>query len=201
MTADITRRESGRLMVVTAVDEAPRTKRAPWNPPTRVLVFITSALAVALFLLLGGQQLAGIITAHNNFARTRVPGAGQVGLRKGLAYVWVETNPRFPAQPGTMEVHLFSEATGQEVPIRPTRYTPTWETYHRKSTLVGEVDVPAPGIYLLSGRGGGGNTAAVGRLDEGFLLGWAVLWFALAGVALVITVVSGVLVIIRRSQS
>ena len=181
----------------TRSDTAPST----WNPSTTFLVFAACGVAAVVFAACGIAQLIGIVNAHNNFARVRAPGAAEVILPRGKAYVWLETSPKYPVQPGTMEIRVTSTVTAQDLPISSPAHPKRYNTFGRDGRTVGEVIVPDDGIYLLSASGGGGNSVAVGRIADGFLTGWAIAWFVLAALAFVAWVVTGIAVIRERRRS
>lgn len=179
----------------------PHSAASRWNPTTTFLAFAACGVAAVVFAACGIAQLIGIVNAHNNFARVRAPGANEVVLPRGPAYIWLETSPRYPVQPGTMDVRITSTTTAQDLPITATRNTKRYNTFGRDGYTIGEVVVPDDGIYLLSASGGGGNSVAVGRIADGFLTGWAIAWFALAALALVAWIVTGIAVIRERRRS
>ncbi len=178
---------------------APTPTRPPWDPPTRVLVCITAALATALFAALGVAQLIGIVNAHNNFARMKAPGEKVVWVSTaGRNAVWLERDPKRPVPEGTMQVTVTQVGTGTELPILPRDRTDRYGTFGRDGTTIGEVDIPARGQYVLIAKGGGGNNVAIGKVPPARWYTWAWVWFGLAAAALATTVVSGVIVLRRR---
>jgi len=171
-----------------------------WNPTTTFLVFAACGVAAVVFAACGIAQLIGIVNAHNNFARVRAPGAAEVILPRGRAYVWLETSPKYPVQPGTMEIRVTSTVTAQDLPISAPAHPKRYNTFGRDGRTVGEITVPSEGTYLLSARGGGGNSVSVGRIADGFLAGWAIAWFALAAIAFAAWIVLGAFVVRERRR-
>lgn len=161
------------------------------EPSTRRLVVWTSAIAVVTFLVLGAAQYIGMQTSASSYPRLRAPGAEQLPLSKGTVDVWIEKAKAFPIPPGSMTVQIY-DPSGNELAINAQDAGKHYWTPRRTGDSVGSVAIPSDGLYLVVARGGGGNAVSVGRFDPTFARAWMIIWFVLAGISMVVLIVSGV---------